>query len=450
MTDARRGALAWAAVLVPMWIVLILCTHWEPVAHDGWGHWAWHRTIGLSLEHLYEFAKGTYVHNNPRLGQVLTLLIYTPGPWHAIVTPIVELSLFYLLAALLLGRWPSPRRADDALLYATIFAMAAVTVPSFGMMLFYRPFTGNYLYGLVINLALLVPYRFHYEAPRPVGWWRTPLMLVLGVAAGLSNEHTGPALVAVIAVALFVFVRRGERLAAWGTAGLLGLVAGGIALFLAPGQKIRYNGLATEHGTLGRILDRGVAANGRILGAAVLYVLPVVVWVALALVARHRTRPPAQPRTLTVAQLALGSLSLAITLTLLASPKQGPRLYLASVVLACAAIAGWVMAQAAARWARGVTAALAAGVLAYASFKCVTTYHTLGREFADRVRMLDAAPDNGVADIPVYTVRRTRWSVGDDLLIENIRNHVSYSFGLALVRMHQRDDTTPAPEPDDP
>jgi hypothetical protein len=274
---------------------------------------------------------------------------------------------------------------------------------------------------------------------------------VLGFAAGLCNEHTGPALAAIIAVALVVFVRRGERLAAWGTAGLVGLIGGGVALFLAPGQKIRYNGLATEHGTIGRILDRGVAANGRIVGAAVLFLLPLLVWVVLALVARHRTRPPAQPRSQVLAQLAMAGVSLAITLTLLASPKQGMRLYLASVVLACAAVAGWVVAQCAARWARGVAATLAAGVLAYASFECVTTYHTLAREFAERVRLLDAAPDNGVADIPVYTVRRTRWSVGDDLLIENIRNHVSYSFGLALVRMHQRDDTSPPPEaPDDP
>ena len=36
MTDARKGMLAWAAVIVPTWIVMILCTHWEPVAHDGW------------------------------------------------------------------------------------------------------------------------------------------------------------------------------------------------------------------------------------------------------------------------------------------------------------------------------------------------------------------------------------------------------------------------------
>ncbi|HTL38939.1 MAG TPA: DUF6056 family protein, partial [Kofleriaceae bacterium] len=465
MRPAVKGVLAWTVAVVPMWIVLILCTHWEPVAHDGWGHWSWHRTIGMSFDHLLDFAKGTYVHNNPRLGQVLTLLIYTPGPYHAIVTPIVELSMFYLLAVLVLGRWPSLKRADDALLFATIFAMAALTVPSFGLMLFYRPFTGNYLYGLVINLMLLVPYRFHYANPAPKGLtanlWRAPLMLVLGLAAGLCNEHTGPALAGLIVLALVVFYRKDTRSAvrriaslAWGIAGLVGLVAGGIALFKAPGQAIRYNGLANEHGTLGRIVERGAYANGRIIGVALLYCLPLVLWLGIGLVARWRSRPPAQPREQAVIQLVLAGLSLSITLTLLASPKQGPRLYLASVVIACAALAGWMLAQCVARWARAVTAALATVVLAYMTWRCIPTYRTLGREFRERVAILDAAPDNSVADIPIYSIHRTRWSVGDDLLIEKLRNGVSANFGLALVRMYRRghleDTTAPVPPPDEP
>src|SRR5258706_5292396 len=134
------------------------------------------------------------------------------------MSPAVELALLYLLATLVLGRWPSLKRADDALLFATIFAMAALTVPSFGLMLFYRPFTGNYLFGLVISLALIVPYRLHYEQPRHAHWAWAPAMLVLGFAAGLCNEHTGPAIAGLLAVALVAFWRRGERFEPWALA----------------------------------------------------------------------------------------------------------------------------------------------------------------------------------------------------------------------------------------
>lgn len=443
----KKAYLAWGAVIAPLWVVLVLCTYGEPVAHDGWGHWWWHRDVGMSVGNLLDFAKDSYLHGNPRLGQDITLLLYTPGPWHVIVTPLVELGMFYLLTALLLGRWPSLRRADDALLFATIFAMAAVAVPAFGLMLFYRPFTGNYLYGLVINLALLVPYRFHYETPRMARWWHAPLLLVLGFAAGLCNEHTGPAFAALLLVCLWTFRK---QLRAWMVAGLVGLVGGGLALFFAPGQAMRYNGLATQHGTLDRIAERGILANGKIIKMAFIYLMPLIMWIVLALVARWRSRPAPQPRKHVVAELALGALALVVTLTLLASPKQGPRLYLASVVIACAAVAGAVLAQCVSRWARTVVAALATFIIAKMAWRCVPTYQTLGREFAERVRLLDAAPDNSIADIPVYSVRRTRWSVGDDLLIEPLRNRVSASFRLALVRMHQRDETTPPPPAGDP
>lgn len=446
----KRSYLAWAAAIVPIWIVLVLCTHWEPVAHDGWGHWSWHRNIGLSLDSLKDFAWGTYTHNNPRLGQVLTLLVYTPGPWHEIVTPLAELGLFYLLTTLVLGRRPSLRRTDDALLYATIFAMAALTVPSFGLMLFYRPFTGNYLFGLVINLALLVPYRLHYESPRKARIWWIPAMLVLGFAAGLCNEHTGPALAALVAFACVVFWRRGERFVAWAAAGLVGLVAGGVALFQAPGQAIRYNGLATQHSTLGRIVERGFEGNAKIVGVWLAYMLPLVVWAVLGAVARRRDKPASLPPSSARVLWTGIAFALAITLTLLLSPKQGPRLYLASVVLGCSVVAGWVVPQLVARWSRIVAAVLATVVIGYASWRCVTTYHTLGREFSARVATLEAAADNSVADIPTYTIKRSRWSVGDDLLIDNIRNAVSYSFGLALIRIEVPQRVATDPAPDDP
>jgi hypothetical protein len=449
MTAQRTGLVAWAAVIVPMWVVLILCTHWEPVAHDGWGHRSWHHLIGMSFENLLAFAEGTYVHNNPRLGQVLTLVVYTPGPWHSIVTPLVVLALFYLLALLVLGRRPSLRRTDDALLYAAIVALAAVTVPSFGLMLFYRPFAGNYLFGLVLTLALVVPYRLHYESARRGRWWWTPVLLVVGAAAGLANEHTGPGFAALLVVALAGCWRRDRRLPVWGVAGLVGLVAGGLALFVAPGQAIRYDALAGDASMLGRIVDRGFLDNAKILVIPALHLLPALVAVGLGLVARHRDHPPPQPRTCLIAERVAGALALAIALTLLLSPKQGPRLYLASNVIACAAIAGWLVPQLVARWSRTVATALIAVVLVYAGYRMTSAYHQLGREFRARVAILEAAPDASVVELPAYSVERTRWSLGDDLRSRKTREIVAAMFGLARIELKggASDGPTTAGEP---
>jgi len=444
-----RRALPWLVAIVPLWIVLILCTHWEPVRGDGWGHFLFHRNVGLSLRSLVDFSIGTYRHNNPRLGQVLTLLVYSSGPWHSIVTPIVELGLFGLLTTLVLGRWPSFRRADDALLFATIAALCFATVPEVGPMLFYRPYTGNYLFGLVINLGFLVPYRFAYEVPkrRPRMWM--PLMFAFGLASGMCNEHTGPAIVALAAAATYGVWHRGERIGRWAVSGIAGMIGGGLALYFAPGQAIRYSGLEAHASLLGRIAERGVLGNAAIVGAFFAYASPIVVWLALGYVARrsHEHVQPARPTMQSRSELALLAGAVAIVLTLLVSPKVGPRLYLASAALASAAAAGWVVAQLAGPRTRIAAWVLALGTLAYGSVQCVRAYREVGPEFAARLDSLEHAPANSVLDLPRYTVHRSRWFLGDDLDLAQMRNLVASSFSLALIRMTGSASGAPADEP---
>ncbi|MEO6772609.1 MAG: DUF6056 family protein [Kofleriaceae bacterium] len=441
-------AAIWAAIVGPIWIVMIACTHWEPVQRDGWGHFLWHEHVGLSLGHLWTYAKGMYVHNNPRLGQVLTLLLFTPGPWHAIVTPIVELAMFYLLAALVLGRWPSVRRTDDALLFLVIVALVSLTAPQFGLMLFYRPYTGNYLFGLVLNLAFLIPYRFYLEAPRTRGWWWIPILVVLGFASGMANEHTGPAVVAAAAVVTIVTWRRDRAIAWWAIAGLVAMIAGGITLFEAPGQAIRYQGLASHASLLGRIVERGLVADLKMFGTLG-YLTETLPWVVIAVVASRAVRPAPAPRTRRWTELALLATGLLIVVTLLVSPKVGPRLYLGSFAFACAGIAGFVVRRLTTRWATAAVAGLSALWLVYAGYQCLTAYHEVGREFTARLELLEHAPPNSVLDLPSYTVERSRWVLDEDLRDPRIRNTVAFSFGLALIRLDGV-GVADVPVPEDP
>ncbi|MFT3694621.1 MAG: DUF6056 family protein [Kofleriaceae bacterium] len=425
-----KSKIAWVAAIVPLWIVLILCTHWEPVERDGWGHYLYQKNYGLSWHTLYEFAKGTYTHNNPRLGQVLTLLTFTPGPWHAIFTPLAELLLFYGLTALALGRWPSFRRTDDALLFATIFALTAICAPEFGLMLFYRPYTGNYLFGFVINVLFLLPYRFAYETPTKWGVWWIPIMLVGGFASGLCNEHTGPAIVAAAATATFMCWRRDRKIAIWMIVGIVAMIAGGIALFKAPGQSIRYNALASQDSMFGRIISRGIAKDAGILFVMFGWAVPAIPWIAVAVAARKRDE-----KWITRTELAIFATSVLIAATLLLSPKIGARLYLGSVSLLCTAIGAFVVRHVREKWGAIVVAIGAAGVIAFVGWKCISGYSQLGPAFAARVELLNHAPPNSVLDLPSYKNKRTRWILDDDLKIKTIRDIVAGGFGLALIKL---------------
>jgi hypothetical protein len=439
VTD-RRALYAWAAVLVPTWLVLVLCTHWEPVIGDGWGHLEYHTESPLSLHSIWTFAKYNYLELNPRLGQTVTMLLFTPGPWHAIATPLVELALFWLLTTLALGRWPSLRRLDDALLFATILALVAACAPLFGQMLFYRPYTGNYLYGLVLCLAFLVPYRLDRDWP----WWTAAPMLILGAAAGLSNEHTGPAF-ALAAIAATVYHRRLGRPRAWQIAGIVGIVAGGLALFFAPGQDLRYNELATQQSLLARIASRGID-NFKPFGQVAAYLTPALAWVALAFASRRTAKPEPIPRERVIATLALAAMAFVILVTLLASPKLGLRLFLASVALACTAIASWVVPQLATRWARTVAWAGAAAVLLYVLVRCALVYHVVGAEYAARIDALTHAAPHSRVTVPVYSVGKSRWFFGDDFLLGGRLESVAQQFELDAVELSVHRDATLLPD----
>ena len=443
ITD-RRAPLVWLAVIAPAWVVLALCAHWAPIVRDSWGHVRWHRLYGLTAGHLWWYAKGAYLHNNPRLGQVLTLLLFTPGPWHVLVTPVIDLALFVLLTTIALGRWPSPRRTDDALVFATILALVAATSSVVGPMLVYRPYVGNYLCGLAISLALAVPYRLHAETPRAWGWLPALPMLALGFAAGMCNEHTGPAFAAALVFAIAAFVRRGERPRAWMIAGLVGLVAGGLALYFAPGQDIRYNGMATQHGLVGRIISRGIVGDLEVLGGGVVYLAPMLAWVVLGV----RAGPGERSRARAVAErVALGTALLTI-LTLLASPKQGGRLYFASTALVCVALASWLVPRLAAPRARGIAWGMAAAVLAFVGWRCVHAYRSLAPEYAARIAALAHAPHGGTVTVPAYTVGRSHWFLGDDFVLASARHDAAELYGLGAIELANHRDATGAA--DDP
>jgi hypothetical protein len=446
----KRPLLVWAAVVIPAWIVLVLCTHWEPVVRDGWGHLIWHRKHAFTLDNLWAFAHGSYVHNDPRLGQTVTLLMYTPGPWHSIFTPLLELSLFYLLAALALGRAPSVKSTDDALVFTLVMVMVCCATGITGAMLFYRPYTGNYLFGLVVELMLLVPYRFHLETTFRERWWMAPVVLVIGLAAGLCNEHTGPALALATSGYGAWLVRRDRKLPPiWVIAGAVGVIVGGALLFFAPGQSIRYNGVATQQSIPMRIVDRGLVGNVKIFGIPILFLLATLPWVAIAAVAaRRRHGWNTVSRARTVAAYAGFATAFVIVATLLASPKQGLRLDFAPISLCVAGIVSLIAPQLDTVRARLPAWILSGALLGAIGLTLVIEYRQLGAEYDARYEAIASAPKGSTVTVTRYSAPGLPFFVGEDFQSAPARARIAKAFKLAAIELD--DGTASANEPDEP
>lgn len=441
----RRAPWLWLALVVPLWAALALCVHWEPILHDGWGPYFRHHEWSGAPHGFATFVEQSVTLRNPRFGQLASYVAYGPL-WHAIVTPLVELALLLEVTVLALGRWPSPRSTGDALVFATVTAIVLLATPQIGAMLFYRPYTYNYVVGLAVQLAVALPYRRHVEAPRARGWWWTPLMLAGGAVAGFCNEHTGPTLAALIALAIVAVWRRDHKISAWMIAGLVGVIAGGLLLFFAPGQDTRYGGLATQDTLLGRIAARGALRDLGVALSGFGYAYRMLPWLALAAIAAfwRRGGPPAPFRVRVALVLALAPL--AIGLTLLVSPKVGARLQLASLCLLAAAVALALGPQLAERARlRLVAWILALAAIGYVLASCVATYAIVGPEFADRLAALERAPKQQTLVLAPYSVPPSRWFIGDDLLAPAFRRWIGSNFGLAGVELDRAAPPDAAP-----
>ncbi|MBK7538691.1 MAG: hypothetical protein IPI49_25650 [Myxococcales bacterium] len=410
---------------------LVFCCWKEPVLHDGWNHYFDLQRRGLSWSDVIARAWHAYHHGNPRLGQMVLYPLYEIR-LHVWLTPSVIVATILASCYLVQGRWPSLRDGRDWTLVGLVTALLLVMVFNIGPMLFYRPYVSNYVYGFSLYLALLVPYRKSWrreDSPSPVTKWRAAgaagALALLGAVAGLTNEHTGPAVIVGLGVYCVARLRRGRRLEPWMVAGWLGVVIGYAALYLAPGQMVRYEG-AGQVPALQVIAARGAWAN---LGVLALGLLPA--GVALPLFAISR-RAPVGPRCELV--LWFAAVSLMMSGLLLASPKLGLRLYWASTLLLVVAVATWFSPRLLTARALRSTAASTACLILLHCLKLVTVYHHRAGEFAHRMERLRSAHAGDALRLPCYTPRSGRWTVADDLPNVRTRDRWLTGYGLREVR----------------
>jgi xanthosine utilization system XapX-like protein len=404
----RRPGAVMAALAVAWLGLIVTLAGLEPIRHDGWGHVARHATRPFDLGAIGAFIADSWAHANPRLGEVLTFIAYAPGPWHALLAALGAAVTVLAIFALAHARLPRPRDLADSGRLVIILGLLWPCVPNVGQMLCYRPFTGNYVWGGACTLALAAIYRvaLHRIAPLGPPRGRTLGAFVLGVAAGLANEHTAPiAIVGAIGAALALH-RRDGYWRAWTVAAVLGLVLGAALLLGAPGQDLRYDGLAAR-GLLGTFTDRGVGGNLLVLGRFGLYTLGGWLLLGAALIA---TRADRAAWRRPIAALAIAAV--AIACTLLASPKQGPRLYYASAALIIAAIA--CALDHVQRGRRAIVAVALAATIAAGTYLIVLE-RAAADDFAVRMVQLQTAPPHGLARVTPYRrVDPGWWTWGDD------------------------------------
>jgi len=454
-SEPRHERLAFWLSIFGLWLLFFVQAWNTPVLLDDWYQLPYWRKHEFGLTAIWEYGHYNYFHFNPRIGDVFLLVINGPPAAHLILTPLVEVGVVFVTFAIAFARWPRATYRDLQLLLF-IQVMIWVVIPIPGIIYFYRPFATNYLWAFGITLLLFVPYRLALaNAAAPRRLWLAPPMLLLGWTAGMCNEHTGPAAMVAIAIFIVVALKR-KQLRAWMVAGGLGLYIGYPMLFFAPGQALRYAGMATRNTPINLLKERGLDGCFEILLEFVseaqngIFLMLVIVLVYLRALRRQNAELPAIPRVhvITAALFVIGAGS--IVVTLFASPTATERLFLAPGLLLVAAFAVLVEHLLNEPRLRRFVVIACGIIFAYHAVRFVWVYAVAKGENDDRIAKLHAAPDDAIVEVEPYSQhRRSRWYWGDDFRYASLREYVGNEvFDLSGIRYdrHLRWAEPPAPD----
>ena len=159
------------------------------------------------------------------------------------------LALLYLIYFHACGSFKNFSVAKISVIAMLLF----LSCPAFGQSFLWITGAANYLYGILIILCVLLPYRWQANGGgvvRPL--WLEIIMasvyLLLGIIAGWTNENTSVAMIVMIIGYILLFYVKSIKIRAWNITGGIGCVIGCILMLLSPGTASRLSSVGGSGG----------------------------------------------------------------------------------------------------------------------------------------------------------------------------------------------------------
>lgn len=139
------------------------------------------------------------------------------------------------------------------------FSMSVMLIflssPAFGQSFLWITGAANYLYGILIVLAVLLPYRLQMNGPSPnVHPLRetaaAAIYLLLGIVAGWTNENTSVAMIVMIVGYIIYYQANAITIHAWNITGGIGGIIGCVLVLSSPGTAKRLESAGGSGGVI--------------------------------------------------------------------------------------------------------------------------------------------------------------------------------------------------------
>lgn len=233
-----------AAFFVLIFVIYFLLNHLTPLLADDYRYSLMSDNtritslgqIILSLwEHYFDWGGRIAAHF------IAMLFLWIGKPVFNVFNALMLCLLMYLIFMHVTLR--KPREKKDIFLLLFIFAASWVSFPMFHSTVVWLTGSANYLWMTVLILMFLLPYRGLIDNKQIIkdSPAKGVLWLLLGLAAGWSNENTG-AISLLIVFLIYLYERlfkKTRKFPGWFYPGAIGHLAGFALLILAPGNFVR-------------------------------------------------------------------------------------------------------------------------------------------------------------------------------------------------------------------
>jgi hypothetical protein len=413
----------------------------EPFVFDAWNIANDTGAEPASVKRFFAFWHQQYTSSNPRIGQPMAYLAYKIVGVAELGTPLAFFGILIAGFGFGTGRLPKLSNNRDLATLAIGIGCMWFVAPNFPAYLFCRAYATNYMWLAAIQLWFLIPLRLmDARKPTTVSPGKLVAYFLLGVVAGMGNEHVGPTMIALV-IGYGAWIWRKHRTRPpllW--VGAAGLVVGYALIFFAPGQGSRYTGFTERTTITQQILSRGLRGNAEIFGDLVtaagplLALIVCVIGIGIAGERHADTELSAirdrQRRAMVMLLIAVIAASL-ITATVFASPLLGPRFYFHAMLIVLAGTLGVIVAflgRARSFAPFVIVAVLTSG---FAAARTMPMFRRLAAASQDRLAQLAATPVGSDGTATAWEqVNEGWWFLGDDLRDDKKQDLVARYFGL--------------------
>lgn len=243
-------------------------------------------TANQRVERITDIFGSMRSHYNTMNGRlVLHFLTQLFLLWGKPVFNLVNTLGYLLFTGLIYWHCKGTGRHNPAL-YFGVHLLVWFFIPVYGQTMLWVDGSANYMWGSILRLAVLLPFRLYAQKGRSgAESWRWLLLSVpAGVLAGWTNENSGAALIAVMILFFIYYKVARAKTPRWSAGALAGAAVGFIVMICAPGNGVRVEHNFGELGiTFQRLWDGLAVCNRRFF----YYVLPILALFAVCLVLLH-------------------------------------------------------------------------------------------------------------------------------------------------------------------